>query len=114
MRFNLKLISLLLLGFAFSLACNDASKSVKNEQAKTNTATAPKADNHDPADDAPRITLADAKKDFDDGKAIFVDTRGEGNFKNEHIKGAMNMPVEFAEQRYKEIPTDKKIIVYCS
>lgn len=114
MHFNLKITALLLFGFAFLIACNDAAKPVKVEQAKTNTATAPQADEHGHADDAPRITLADAKKDFDDGQAIFIDTRGEGNFKNEHIKGAMNIPVEFAETRYKEIPTDKKIIVYCS
>lgn len=114
MHFNLKIIALLLFGFAFLIACNDAAKTVKNEQAKTNTTTAPQTDNHGVTDDAPRITLAEAKKDFDDGNAIFIDTRGEGTFKNEHVKGAMNMPVEFAETRYKEIPTGKKIIVYCS
>lgn len=64
--------------------------------------------------DAPRISLADAKKDFDAGKAIFVDSRGESSYKEKHIKGAINIPFADAENRWKEIPTDKKIIVYCS
>ena len=114
MRFSLKIIAVLLFGFAFSIACNNAAKPGKIEPANTNTATAPRADEHGRTDAAPRITLDEAKKDFDDGNAIFIDTRGEGSFKNEHIKGAINLPVEFAEMRYKEIPTDKKIIVYCS
>ena len=114
MRFNLKIIAFSLLSFAFLLACKDAAKPVKIEQAKTNTATASQTDNHGLIDDAPRITLAEAKKDFDDGDVIFIDTRGEGSYKTEHIKGAINLPVEFAEMRYKELPTDKKFIVYCS
>jgi len=114
MYFSLKITALLLFGFVFLLACKDAVKPADNEQAKTNTATAPQIGNHAQTDDAPRITLAEAKKDFDGGGAIFIDTRGEETFKTEHIKGAMNMPVEFAEMRYKEIPANKKIIVYCS
>jgi 3-mercaptopyruvate sulfurtransferase SseA len=66
------------------------------------------------SDEAPRITLEDAKKDFDAGNAIFVDSRSDGDYKNEHIKGAINIPIGAAEARWKEIPTDKKIIAYCS
>lgn len=64
--------------------------------------------------DAPRISLADAKKDFDAGTAVFVDSRGESSYKEKHIKGAINVPFVEAEARWKEIPTDKKIISYCS
>lgn len=64
--------------------------------------------------EAPRISLADAKKDFDAGTAIFVDSRGESSYKEKHIKGAINIPFAEAEARWKEIPTDKKIIIYCS
>ena len=71
------------------------------------------ADEH--ADDnAPRIALAEAKKDFDAGNTIFVDTRAEAAYKQEHIKGAINVPMESFEAKYKEIPTGKKIIAYCS
>ncbi len=67
-----------------------------------------------PDDGAPRITLEDAKKDFDAGGVIFIDTRAEVQYKLEHIKGAINIPVEGFEARASEVPQDKKIIAYCS
>ena len=115
MRYKLLTLALLAAG---SLACQDAAQPVKVESAKTtttNAAAAPqKTDEHGHADEAPRITLADAKKDFDAGNVVFVDTRAEATYKQEHIKGAINMPMEAVETRYKEIPTGKKIIAYCS
>ncbi len=61
-----------------------------------------------------RITLEDAKKEFDDGTAIFIDTRPEDQYRQEHIKRAINIPAATIESRWQEIPTDKKIIAYCS
>jgi predicted sulfurtransferase len=63
--------------------------------------------------DVPRIAVEDAKKEFDAGTAVFVDTRSEYAYNIEHIKGAMNIPAENFEERYKDIPTGKKIIAYC-
>ena len=105
--------------FAFGLivltACQDVAKPVAVEKTKSNAvAPAPKTDEHGHTDDAPRITLAEAKKDFDAGNAVFIDTRAAGTYNQEHIKGAINIPMEAVETRYKEIPTDKKIIAYCS
>lgn len=67
-----------------------------------------------PADDAPRISVADAKKEFDAGGAIFVDSRANAAYKTDRIKGSINLTMSDLEARYKELPTDKKIIVYCS
>ena len=67
----------------------------------------------DPTANVPRITVEEAKKDFDAGTAVFVDTRSEYAYNQEHIKGAMNIPLEKFEERYKNIPTGKKIITYC-
>lgn len=113
MRIKLLTLAIFALG---SMACQDVAPPVKVESAKTTTnAAAPqKTDEHGHADEAPRITLADAKKDFDAGNTVFVDTRAETSYKQEHIKGAINMPMETVETRYKEIPTGKKIIAYCS
>ncbi len=58
--------------------------------AKTNSAAATENADED-GDEAPRINLADAKKDFDAGKVVFVDTRAEPSYKTEHIKGAINV-----------------------
>jgi hypothetical protein len=66
MRFILTTIVALAFGLSFLTACQDAAEPVKIEPAKTNTnsaAAAPKTDEHGHADDAPRITLAEAKKD---------------------------------------------------
>ena len=65
-------------------------------------------------DDAPRISLDDAKKEFDGGKVLFIDTRGEAQYKQEHIKGAINIPADTFQTRYTEVPKDKKVIAYCS
>jgi predicted sulfurtransferase len=127
MRYILSL--LMISALALFLGCQNASSSteVKNEKpadvAKTEK-PAEKAevekeqvsdDGHDHTDDeAKRISLADAKKDFDNGNAVFVDTRSEVAYKNEHIKDSINVPAGNFEQFYKSIPKDKKIITYCS
>lgn len=86
------------------------------EQAKNAAppSQSPKVDEHGHSDDAPRITLAEAKKEFDAGNVVFVDTRAAPTYESEHIKGAINVPMEAVEARYKEIPKGKKIIAYCS
>ena len=67
-----------------------------------------------PADGAPRISLADAKAAFDAGAAVFIDSRAEAAYKVEHIKGAINIPGGTLDAKLKQLPKDKKIIVYCS
>jgi 3-mercaptopyruvate sulfurtransferase SseA len=93
---------------------SSSSNSGSNTVAEQPKNAAPKVDEHGHADDAPRISLADAKKEFDAGSAVFVDTRAAATYKSEHIKGAINVPMEAVETKYKEIPKGKKIIAYCS
>lgn len=63
--------------------------------------------------DVPRITIEDAKKAFDDGKAVFVDSRGLDAYRQEHITGAVVID-DTAEDKFDKLPKGKKIIVYCS
>jgi predicted sulfurtransferase len=115
--------------FALSVltACQTANLTGKPETAKTDNKAAPTAtaenkasktnstghsDEH--SDDAPRINLEEAKKAFDAGDVVFVDTRAEVAYKTEHVKGALNIPAEAFQMRYKEVPKGKKIIAYCS
>ncbi len=118
MRFIFSILAVFALGLSVLTACQNAAAPLKAEKAETNSNnpknSVSKQDEHGHMDDAPRITLADAKKDFDDGSAVFVDTRAEVAYRQEHVKGAVNIPMEAFETRYKEIPTDKKIIAYCS
>ena len=102
--------------FAFSLLQCDKTSLKGNENAAKANTDAAKANTNAAAamDEAPRISLDDAKKDFDAGNVIFVDTRAEAAYKDEHIKGAINIPADAFETRYAEVPKDKKIIAYCS
>lgn len=120
MRFILSLLLLSTLGvFA---ACQDAAAptsvsplpSDSARKATTPIVPTQKENHEEHSDEAPRISLADAKKDFDAGSAVFIDTRAETGFKTGHIKGAINIPMESFAVRYKEVPKDKKIIAYCS
>ena len=71
---------------------------------------------HDEAavDDAPRISLAEAKKDFDNKTAVFVDTHAPEQFEFEHIAGAINVQANTIKQNMNKITKSKKIIAYCS
>ena len=116
MKKVLSLSAFLTVALLVLTACQMASTSSIDNQNNANKSAnaAPKTDDHGHADDAPRITLADAKKDFDAGNAVFIDTRAKSAYDAEHIKGAINMSSGEVEARYKEIPTGKKIIAYCS
>lgn len=119
MKFIFSILVVFVLGLGVLTACQDTAPPLTAGNASdtanvTNVNSAPKTDEHDQVDDAPRISLADAKKAFDEGNAVFVDTRAEASYVNEHIKGAINVPAADFEAKYKEIPTDKKIIAYCS
>jgi predicted sulfurtransferase len=95
----------------FVIGCQKGgTTALNNTAAANNTANVAAA----PADAAARISLADAKTGFDAGTALFVDTRAEGAYNQEHIKGAINVSMDKLEAKLKELPKDKKIIAYCS
>jgi rhodanese-related sulfurtransferase len=62
----------------------------------------------------PRISPQDAKKEVDAGTAIFVDSRGEAAFEQEHLPGAVVIPFGSGDEKFNSLPKGKKIIVYCS
>lgn len=63
--------------------------------------------------EVPRISLADAKKAFDESGAVFVDARPAVTYKEAHIKGAVNIPLGSTDN-FDSLPKGKKIVVYCS
>lgn len=64
--------------------------------------------------DAARISLAEAKKAYDEGNALFVDVRSSETFAKEHVKGAVNIMIGDVDANLRKLPRDKKIVVYCS
>lgn len=122
MRFILTMMLLAAFAVVALTACQNAPTTSQNTGGNTvnktvanqTQNTAPKVDAHGHEDNAPRISLAEAKKEFDAGNAVFVDTRTEAAFNQERIKGAINIPAEAAATRAGEVPKGKKIIAYCS
>lgn len=108
----------------FFAACNDAAEPVNVSRAPNTSPSAPAApapqqpgdDSHGHTEgaDAPRISVADAKRAFDDGSAVFIDTHLKNAYDDGHIPGAINIPVAELELKFDTIPKGKKIIAYCS
>ena len=110
-----------LIGLGCSSSTNNvaAAKPATPTQAKPNTPAQPAtpptaAPTATPVDDAPRISLADAKKAFDDKSAIFVDTHSKQTYDAEHVAGAINMTTGEIGTAADKLPKGKKIIAYCS
>jgi len=110
MRYYISLIAIALISISVIAACQQNAPTTNT--AKTTVAASPKTEEHE--DNAPRISLEEAKKAFDAGNAFIIDTRPEGSYKQEHIKGAVNITSDAVASRLSEIPKDKKVIAYCS
>ena len=80
----------------------------------TPSATVWKAPTANPAASVPRIALEAAKASLDAGTAVLVDVRSAAAYQQSHAVGAISMPSNEVAQRYKELPTDKLIILYCA
>jgi len=119
MKFKLAL--LLVPALCLVMSCTDAAKPLAVSNANeglpavnSNETLALSETGHDDAHDAPRISLADAKKDYDAGNAIIVDVRDVTAYKNEHIKGSLHIPLTELDASVDKLPKGKKIIAYCS
>ena len=110
-------LTLALIGLAINIACtNAAGPPVVVKSSPTPAATAVPAATHDHTQElnAPRISLADAKKEYDAGTALIVDVRDSGAYKVEHVKGSLNITQWELDAKADKLPKGKKIIAYCS
>ena len=92
--------------------CNSTEGKTGSTVAKAPSAASETATK--PVDDIHRISIAEARAAFENGKAVIIDVRGEAPYKAGHIKGAKMIAVEQIGARSSELPTDKTIILYCS
>ncbi len=67
-----------------------------------------------PFPDVERVLLSDAKSAFDQGSAVFIDTRGEPYYSQGHIPGAISMTEEEVLERLGELSPSDWIIPYCT
>ncbi|MBK9527646.1 MAG: rhodanese-like domain-containing protein [Acidobacteria bacterium] len=91
----------ILLAVAFSAACQQAGSSAPFKK-------------YADANEVPKISVADAKKEVDTGAAVIVDSRNEIVYKMEHITGSISVPNGSPKEKYDAVPKDKKVIVYCA
>lgn len=81
-----------------------------NSSARTVAAVTPNV----PSDNVRRVTTVELRDALDKGTAIVVDTRPAESYKQNHIKGSINIPVDQVANRITELPRDKMIVAYCS
>ena len=63
---------------------------------------------------AERISLQDAKKLLEEGKAVAIDVRDVDSYKSSHIPGALQIPLGYVQGEIQYFPKDKKLITYCT
>jgi rhodanese-related sulfurtransferase len=62
------------------------------------------------------ITFEKSVELFKSGNSLFIDSRHEYEYRDGHIKGALNIPLnEFDTYRAKlsDVPPDRNIVIYC-
>lgn len=63
---------------------------------------------------AERVSLANAKLAFDQGRAVFLDVRSAESFQEGHIPGSVNIPLAELQIRLNELDPNRWIITYCT
>lgn len=114
---RLILLPLICFMLAVGIGCNKAAApTITKVEPTKQAASAPETDDHNHAeeDNVARISLEDAKKAFDAGTAVFVDTRDISSYNFNRIKGAINLPMSEYAAGWQKLPKGKKIIAYCS
>jgi 3-mercaptopyruvate sulfurtransferase SseA len=110
----MRFITLALLAFFVAMgglvACN-SNETILSQTPKTSSSPQPSPP---PADNARRISAADAHDLWQKGDAVVIDTRPESAYKDEHIKGSISMPTGTVLSRVDELPRNKMIIAYCT
>lgn len=61
------------------------------------------------------ITATDYRTEFFNKKPhVLVDVRTPGEYRQGHLPGAVNIPLNDLQRRIQEVPTDKTVIVVCA
>ncbi len=68
-----------------------------------------------PSDTALQVDFPAVYQIWKQGEATFIDTRSAVSFRQGHIPGAVNLPINRVKQTLSALPTDKEVllITYC-
>lgn len=64
-------------------------------------------------DSIKRIKVSEFEKIFNDGNSLVIDVRKPGEYNSERVDGALNIPLDFINERLSEFPKDKNFIIHC-
>lgn len=114
---TLAFAGLAVLVLAIGLVVLDPGES-EPEVSSSNPSNNAISDVHDdegiPYPEVPRISLGDAKAQYDANTAIFVDVRSPDEYAAARIPGAISLPLAELQADYQELPTDALIFLYCT
>lgn len=66
-----------------------------------------------PAGAGADISVDEALRLWQNKEAIIIDVRTPGEYRDGHIPGVVNIPLDELEKRIGEIPKDKKVVLIC-
>lgn len=61
-----------------------------------------------------RVTVTELQGLLARGEAVTIDVRGEADYRQGHIKGALLIPGNAVDKHVGELPRDKLIVTYCA
>ncbi len=64
--------------------------------------------------DVPRVSLADARAAYETSGAVFLDVRDAESYAQNHIAGAISIPLNELPDRMGELNKSDWIITYCT
>lgn len=60
------------------------------------------------------VTAEELKNRLEKDHIVVVDVRKPGEFNNEHVLNAVNIPLDFINEQFDEFPKDKSFAVHCA
>jgi len=66
-----------------------------------------------PDPNVPLVSVDEARQKLGQAGVVFVDARTDGEFKQGHIKGAINAPASDTA-KMNTLPKDKELVIYCA
>lgn len=65
------------------------------------------------ADPAVDVSVDEALRMWQNKEAILIDVRTPAEYRDGHIPGVANIPLDELEKRVGEVPKDKKVVLIC-
>ncbi|MGB9724163.1 MAG: rhodanese-like domain-containing protein [Chloroflexia bacterium] len=107
--------AVVLLGFVLLAGCREAEVGFIPPPTRPPTARPTPSPTMSSPAEIPRIQAQELWERLQAGESIVVvDVRGRNEYEQEHIVGALSLPLEELARRAAELPRDRLIVFYCT